>query len=372
MRDRAVITGVGVVTPALSGDSAALGVALAGLAGPGAPRQADGDGALMPDALIDRLTDESERRRLSRICQLAVAAARLALTDAGLPSPDALGLVIGSELGDLRSTRAFAEGFLQRGPVGLSPLLFPCTVMNTMAATTAIAVNAREMSLTLTVPAVAGELAVARATAAVVSGRVPRALAGGVDDGDPFVEEVLSALAATGEARSEGAAAVLVESLAAATARGARVLGEIRGVAWGTLPAPRYGIGRRAASRAIVEAAGAAGLALEDLGWIYTSASGDRARDAWETRVLASALAPRQLPATALGRRLGQHAGLGVLRVAAAAWTARSGLLAMAAPASGVEVAAATGPSRVRPGAGLVHGLGRGGTQVALVVGPPP
>jgi len=61
-----------------------------------------------------------------------------------------------------------------------------------------------------------------------------------------------------------------------------------------------------------------------------------------------------------LGRLLGRHAGLGVLRVAAGAWTARSGLLPATDGATRVE--------RVRPGRGLVHGLARGGTHVALVV----
>ena len=39
----------------------------------------------------------------------------------------------------MRSTLAFADGYLARGASGLSPLLFPNTVMNTMAAATAIA-----------------------------------------------------------------------------------------------------------------------------------------------------------------------------------------------------------------------------------------
>ena len=65
------------------------------------------------------------------------------------------------------------------------------------------------------------------------------------------------------------------------------------------------------------------------------------------------------LPTVSLAPLLGQHAGLGALRVAAATWTARSGLLPDDA---GGE------PTRVS-GPGLVHGLGRGGNHVALVIG---
>jgi hypothetical protein len=96
-----------------------------------------------------------------------------------------------------------------------------------------------------------------------------------------------------------------------------------------------------------------------DLGWIYTSASGDTARDAWERRVLGAALGGSVPPATSLAALIGHHAGLGALRVAAAAWTARAGLLPTVAGAA---------PARVAAGRGLVHGVARGGTHVALVV----
>src|SRR6185503_2286933 len=132
------------------------------------------------------------------VCQLTIAAARLAVGESGFdPNRDlsgGLGLVIGSELGDFTSTIAFADGYLAKGPAGLSALLFPNTVMNTMAATTAIAVASRELSLTINVPTVAGELAVARAAAAVAGGRVDAVLAGGVDEVDPLVAEMLDAL----------------------------------------------------------------------------------------------------------------------------------------------------------------------------------
>lgn len=91
---------------------------------------------------------------------------------------------------------------------------------------------------------------------------------------------------------------------------------------------------------------------------MYGSASGDRARDAWERRLLDSALAPARPPVALLATLLGHHAGTGALGVAAAAWTARSGLLPAAEGAA----------SRVTPGRGLVHGVARGGSHVALVV----
>jgi 3-oxoacyl-[acyl-carrier-protein] synthase II len=351
-----VITGVGVVNAEVVGASPALG---AWLRTPRPAARAHADAARpvvrLPEGTLERLIDAGEARRLARVCQLTVAAARLALDEAGVDPVGGLGLVVGSELGDFTSTIAFADGYLARGPAGLSALLFPNTVMNTMAANAAIAVAARELSLTLNAPTVAGELAVARAAAAVASGRVDAVLAGGVDELGPLVAEMLDALG-DGGMRGEGATCLVLEAEDVARARGATVLGRIAGAAWHSLPARPWGVGRRVASRAIAQALARAGRAAP--GWLYVSASGDARRDDWEAGVLAAALGPVPLPARSLAPRVGHHAGLGVLHVAAAAWSARTGLL----PGPGGDAAAGA------TGCGLVHGLGRGGGHVALIV----
>ena len=334
---RVVVTGVGVVTGAVTGGREQV---RAFLASSGAPA------LRIPGSALLGLVDEGEARRLSRVCQLSVAAARIALADAGLgPDPcPGLGLVIGAEFGDLRSTIEFVNGYLCRGPGGLSALLFPNTVMNTMAATTAIAVAARGLSLTLNAPTVAGELAIARAVAAVRSGRVEAVLAGGVDEIDPFLAELLVEAGATSETRGEGAGFVLLESLDGAHARGARVLGEIAGVAWRALRARPYRVGRGTDSRAIAAALDEAGAAPGDLGRVWISASGDGPRDRWEQALLEASLRPARPPQTALGSRVGRHSGLGALAVAVSALDSSS-----------------RGPA-------LVHAIARGGSHVAMVV----
>lgn len=356
MSTRVVVTGVGSVNVAFSGGADALH---AWLAGPcAAARPSEGRPVVrVDDAVVNSLIEPGEARRLSRVCRLALAGARLALTDAGLAAGAELGLVIGSEFGDLRSTLQFADGYLAGGPVGLSPLLFPSTVMNTMAAATTIAIAARELSLTLNEPTIAGELAVARAALAVAEGRVPAVLAGGVDQMDPFLADVLHALDGIRDLRGEGATLLVLEALEAAHARGARVLGEVRAAAWRTLRARPHGVGPGADARAVAVALERAGLEGGHVPWVYASASGDAERDAWEERLLERALAPACPPRARLAPLLGQHAGVGALAVAAAAWTAQSGRL----------------PGRTaitEPGPGLVHGVARGGGHVALVVGP--
>jgi 3-oxoacyl-[acyl-carrier-protein] synthase II len=331
---RVVITGVGAVTAVVSGGADAVARAIAAAVPPDAERV---------DRALAQLVDHGEARRLSRVSQLTLAAARIAIDDAGLQANGALGIVLGTELGDLRSTIGFADGFLSRGPAGLSPLLFPNTVMNTMAAATAIALNARDLSLTLNAPTVAGEQAVIRAAAAVGAGRAAALLAGGVDELDPAVGAVLEEAGGRFAARGEGSALIVLETLEAARARGARILGEILGTASGSLPASPYGVGRRARSLVITRALAEAGVRLSALRAIYAGENGDTRRDAWESRVLENA-APGTAAGPPLARQFGQTSALGALKVVAAA----------------------------REAPALVHGLARGGSEVALVIGSAP
>lgn len=343
-----VITGVGVVHGSVVGGTAALADALR------TPLRSD---RRHVGALPGSLIDETEARRLSRVCQLAVAAGRLAIGDAGLERGAELGLILGTEFGDFSSTRAFADGFLTTGPAGLSALLFPNTVMNTMAAATTIALAARALSLTLNARSVAGELAVARAAAVIAAGRAPALVAGGVDHVDPLVAKTLPALDEHA-VEGEGATFLVLESGPEARARGARVLGEIVGVASRALTARPHGVGRATVARAVPAALAVAGLRADAIAWVYDSASGDAARDAWQARLLDGALAPGAPPRASLRCRLGAHAGVGALGVAAAAWTLGTGRLAGGSASVGA----------VGHGPGLVYGIARGGTEVALVI----
>jgi 3-oxoacyl-[acyl-carrier-protein] synthase II len=365
---RVAITGVGIVTHDIAGGFDRLAAWLS------SPRDVASEETTrlgqQTEAALDALLDEGERRRLSRISRLAVTAAKLAVADAGLVTRadrgTPLGLVFGTELGDLRSTMQFADGYLERGPVGLSALLFPSTVMNTMAAATAIAVSAREASLTLNAPVVAGELAVARAAAAIAGGRLAAVLAGGVDEFVPIVRDVGSRLGAGRDARGEGATVLVLEPMETARERGATILGEIVAARWSSLRARPCRVGDTLESRAIPAALDAAGMARDHVAWTYTSVSQDEARAAWQERLLATAL-PARPRSTSLAPWLGRHAGTGVFQVAAAAWTARSGCLPCAGGNGNGRTPGTV--ARVPAAPGLVHAVARGGSEVALIVG---
>jgi 3-oxoacyl-[acyl-carrier-protein] synthase II len=295
---------------------------------------------------------------------MAVAACRLAAEDAGLEGGARLGLSVGSEYGDFRSGAEFFNGFLRRGPGGLSPMIFPNTVMNSMAAVVAIATGAKAPSVTINQATVAGDLAVLRGAALIASGRADAVIAGGVDEIFLDVYRGLCALGAlspmAGGAREgcrpysadhnglvmgEGATFLVLEELEAARARGATIHAEMLGSAWGSIPvAPHTApASRRDAHQTVRRALERAGVAADSLGRSYGSGNGDPALDDWEIRLLE---ADGIRNPVSLAPLFGQHGGLGALRAAAGTLAAR----ADGAPA-------------------LVHGIARGGCRTAMVIG---
>jgi 3-oxoacyl-(acyl-carrier-protein) synthase len=301
-------------------------------------------------------------RRLSRVCQLAVAACELAVRDAGVGPGAGLAIVVGTEHGDFRSSEEFARGYLHRGPAGLSPLIFPNTVMNTMASMAAIAVGAKGPSVTLNQPTVAGELAIARAVGLIGAGRAEAVVAGGVDEIFEIVYRRLAEMSAlspiggagaegcrpheathNGPVLGEGATFLVLEDLAVARRRGATVLAEVVDAAWGSVPAAPH-----TARPSRPDRDSPVCRLLRTRGGFrrcYGSGNGDPEIDDWERALLARDLHPGLAPPISLAGLFGQHAGLGALRAGAAALDASRG----------------RGPV-------LVHGLARGGCRIALVM----
>jgi 3-oxoacyl-[acyl-carrier-protein] synthase II len=399
-----VITGIGSVSALGVLGGAALAAAISrGGAGLGPVR------AFLPDGCASRLggevgdlashLTEEEVRRVPRVGQLTLVAARLALADAGL-DPGAiatLGLVLGSHLGDLRSSENFALGFLGRGPLGLSPLLFPATVMNSIGAHTAIALGVRGPMATLNQSGVAGLLAVARAASFIGGGRAQAVLAGGADELSPITYRELSRLGVTsprasgtegcwpfdrranGTVLGEGATFVLLEAGDAAAARGARVYAALAGADWGNLPAPAHGVPPRRRRHPEVIRRALARAGVDRVAAVYLTGTGDPEPDACELDLVASALGggsrPALPPLTALTPLAGAHAGLDVLSVAAGAAATIAGGWLPALPdlvePIRPDLPLAVEPLSLEAETVLVHGFARGGTEAALILRRP-
>jgi 3-oxoacyl-[acyl-carrier-protein] synthase II len=371
-----VVTGVGTINASTAGGRDALAGALAlNRSAIGPVRGFDAAAftsrlaAEVDDAILASLIDRDAARRLSRICRLALGACVLAVRDAGVPGGPGLGIVVGTEFGDFTSSRDFAHGFLTRGPGGLSPMIFPNTVMNTMASIAAIAIGAKAPSVTVNQSTLAGDLAVARGARLIADGRATAVVAGGVDELFQEVYQRLAEMGAlspmqgrapegcrpyaadhNGPVLGEGATFVVLEDLETARARGARIMAEIVEAAWGNVPtAPHTGRPTRIDDRS------PAGRLIRShpvgVARCYGAGNGDPAVDDWERALLGHDLPARAdlLPPQSLAPLFGQHGGLGALRMGAAALDAERGI-----------------------GSVLGHGIARGGCRTAVLVGPPP
>jgi len=152
---------------------------------------------------------------------------------------------------------------------------------------------------------------------------------------------------------------------------------EVYSARWGTLRArpARYPSRHHLASRLLDRVLQAAAVAPQDVDVAYLSGSGDPCHDTAELALLALAFGTATPLLTSITHLTGDYGGLGAFRVAAAAVTATSGMLPtldyLHRPVrSDVRFATAEGLAPA-PGTVLVHGLGRGGTHVAIVLGLP-
>jgi len=306
---------------------------------------------------------------------MALAACRLALADAGL-APAALdpvrtGLGLGSAWSNLGETAVFLDRLFARGQG--NPLLFPNLVFNAPLSYAAIELGITGPTAMLSAQEASGEAAIAWGAGQVTAGAVDVCLAGGVDELDAVLHQVLREgrllaraaprpldPAADGVCPGEGAAVLILEPLAGALARGARVHARLIAPPAFAVPAPVHGWARDP-----VPLAEGLGRAIAGAEVVFAAASGRPELDALEAAALARALGARRPAVTAVRGALGDFGAAGALATAAAALAISTGIIP---PTVGVVPPARAGLDVVagaaRQGglrAALVNGLARGG-----------
>lgn len=261
---RVVITGIGAITPLghTLGDTAAA--LAAGRTAIGPATVFDASGFACADAGEVREWDPRPSFRAPKALKLAdrparfaVAAAGMALADAGWPRESCafedLGIAIGSSGSDLQAAdigRALARDpggepgtdiacFADRVLRGLNPLWLLVSLPNMTSAHVAIQLQARGPNTTIMSDWAAGHQAIGEAAGWIEAGEADAVLAGGADSAlHPFAfaaYEQAGFLRADQHARrfvpGEGAALFLLEERDAAIARGAPIRGELRAYA---------------------------------------------------------------------------------------------------------------------------------------------
>ena len=159
MSRRAVITGIGLITPLGCGREASWSRMLEGKSGIRSFQSFDASrlktrfGGEVPDCDPSRYFDKPSLRRTDRYAQLAVAAADEAVADAqlSLPVTDAsrVGVVLGVALGGLSSLERHHAELLAKGPDRMGPYMVPMMLSNTAPGMLGIRYGARGPNYTI-------------------------------------------------------------------------------------------------------------------------------------------------------------------------------------------------------------------------------
>jgi len=247
-------------------------------------------------------------RRMSLGSKLAVAAARMALADAGIVAGAEVGgkptaMVFSNAFGPSMITEKILTQIESEGPLAVSPALFTESVANAPAAQVAIVCRALGANVTVTQREAGALIALARAAGEVARGRAGYALVVAVDEVTPLLHAVFDRFGALSrpdaggeEARpfdrrrngfilGEGATALVVETAESAAQRGDRVLARFLGTASAfdpEAPATGWGSDPAALTPALERLLARAG----DVDAVVCGASGSVAGDRLEAHVL--------------------------------------------------------------------------------------
>lgn len=350
----AAITGIGWIGAAGTGrDTLAAALAsgapspsLVERAGLPHPRGVARTAALVGAVDTTRWVPAMAARRMGRPARFAVAAAKMAVEDAGLAGMPYDGsrtsIVLGTAFGPVLFTERLLATILRESPEAAQPALFTECVANAAAAQVAIALGARGANVTVTQAETSPLAALARAAREIASGRSDLVLAGAVEEMTPLLHEILGRFGAlarpdaagsecarpfdarrTGFLAGEGATVLVVEPLEAARARRARILARVAacGSAFDpTAPAAGWGSGSTSLAASTRSSLERLEIGVAAIDRIISGASGSRRGDAIEGRWLRALfgdvpLPPLLAPKAALGEYGGGILAAGVLAV---------------------------------------------------------
>jgi len=256
---RVAVTGVGLVSPLGIGNEDNWNALVAGKSGVGPITRFDASGFACRIAGEVKGFDPSlymekkEIKKMDTFIHYAMAAARFAMEDSGLPVGDdnreRIAVVIGSGIGGLPIIEETQKNYLQKGARVISPFFITALIANEAAGNVSIKYGLKGPNLATVTACTTGAHAVGEAYRMIQYGDADAAIAGGTESvitplavGGFAVMRALSTRNDEPERASrpfdrerdgfvmgEGAGLVVLEELDAAKKRGARIYAELVG-----------------------------------------------------------------------------------------------------------------------------------------------
>jgi 3-oxoacyl-[acyl-carrier-protein] synthase II len=275
----------------------------------------------------DHLT-AAEMRRTGRCSAMTLAAARMAITDAGIDPAMLRGprvaVVLGTTMGEANIFADLDSRWIKNGPTAVKRALLPKFGSTLLPIHVARAIGAQGMMLTLPAACAAGNYAIGFAADLIRSGRADVVISGATEVLQELQFSGFVRLAAMAQNRcqpfdlnrqglivGEGSGLLVLESEAHAIRRGARPQAEVGGYGLScdayhiTRPHPEA-VGSIAAMR---DALRYSGITANDVDFVNAHGTGTRANDNAETKVMREIFGDRKVPISSMKSMLGHCMG---------------------------------------------------------------
>lgn len=270
----------------------------------------------------------AERRRMGRCASMALAAARMAVEDAGLSSAS-LGeartaVILGTTMGEARILEALDHEWIVGGEPEVTRALIPQYGSALLPIHVARAVGARGVVLALPAACAAGNYAIGFGADLIRTGRADVAITGAAEILQSLQFSGFVRLAAMAPDRcqpfdlnrqglllGEGAGLLVLESESHARRRGAHLQAEVGGYGLScdayhiTRPHPEA-TGSIAAMRGAIQRSG---IEAADVDFVNAHGTGTKHNDAAESKVIREVFGDRRVPISSMKSMLGHCMG---------------------------------------------------------------
>ena len=347
MKKRVVITGMGAVSPNGIGNQAFCRAALDGVSG--VKRVRSFDASELPVQIAGEIQDfdelawmeARERKHVSRVVPLALAASTEALNDAGLDTSQLsleqqrdIGVVLGSGGGAQEFSEEQVRLWLTGHVKNVSLFCIPSGTMGTLSSEISMRFGLRGMSHVITTGCTSSTDAFGYALRQIQFGFLPMLLVGGVDapiapgimkgftlmkimtsswNDEPERASRPFSLDRDGFVVAEGSWMFVLEEYEHARARGAKILAEVAG--YGSTCEAFHRVRLQECgeepARAIQMAMEDAGIQAAEVGYVNLHGTSTQLNDRIETRALKLALGEKayQTPMSSLKSQIGHPQG---------------------------------------------------------------